>query len=126
MQKKELEQWVDTICQKTGFIKEKPLKWGTFYRDDNYRNAIYLGKYEGKDAVLKAYDDPRKPDEPIALQYFNDHNHNPHLLAPQIYTFDRETAERGFFIMEKLPNDATQISKNNKLQFLKNVLNSLS
>jgi hypothetical protein len=99
--------WAKEISARTGFVLGEKIYQGNYYSDDFIRNAIYMGIWENKPAVLKAYDDPRLSDEPVSQETFLKNNRSQRLTAPALYKYEMETPKRGWIIMERLPADAT-------------------
>ena len=90
------------ISVETGFVLGEKLYSGTFYSKDFIRNIIYAGTWQGKPAVLKAYDDPRLSDEPQSLEAFNRAGATGGLRAPELFASRVESPKRGWLIMERL------------------------
>jgi len=101
------ERWAKDIAASTDLMLEEKIYQGTYYTADFVRDVIYSGTWEGKPAVLKMYDDPRLSDEPFALDAFNRKNTSSALRAPALYTYLVETAKRGWYIMERLPQEGS-------------------
>lgn len=93
--------FAERVAREEGFAIKKELYHGTYY-DGRIRNVILSGTYEGKPAVLKAYDDPRIVCEGVNHEAFIKHNTSSVIRAPQLYTFGEATPHRGWLIMEEL------------------------
>lgn len=96
------EAWAKQIATETGFSLGEKLYSGTFYSKEFIRNIIYAGTWQGKPAVLKAYDDPRLSDEPQALEAFHRTGATGVLRAPDLFASHVESPKRGWLIMERL------------------------
>ena len=103
MKQTKLDIWSKEIFRKTGFVPEKEIKRGVYYSKDNVRDLIFEGKYKGKSAILKIYDDPRITDEPLAQIRFNKQNKSKILRAAEVYGYEMKSPNKGWLIMEKLP-----------------------
>lgn len=104
MQEQTLHQWAQHLAQQTGFKLGQCIYQGEYYTKDKVRDVIYDGAYHGKPAVLKVYDDPRLTDEPAALAAFHQYNTSTILTAPQLYASEMVSPQKGWLIMEKLPD----------------------
>ncbi len=92
-----------TIAHATGFTLGREIYRGTYYTPDRVRNIIFNGKFRGKPAALKLYDDPRTSDEPRDQIAFNRVNTSSVLTAPKVYRYKIISPHSGWLIMEKLP-----------------------
>jgi len=118
-----MKKRANKIAQKSGFVLQELIYSGTYYSKDNIRNLIYEGLFENKPAILKLYDDERMTDEPLALQRFHKSNRSRILRAPELYAYEVDSARRGWFIMEKLPDGGAfmeqPMSSSARKEFLK-------
>ncbi len=105
MQKSNLQLWAEAIADRNSFKDFELIYTGIYYTPDSERNVIYSGTYNDKPAVLKVYDDPRLLDEPLSLKLFNENNKSEILAAPQLYAYDVVSSNKGWLIMEKLPEE---------------------
>lgn len=96
---------IENIIKKSGFEKDKEIYRGFYYSKDNLRNIIFSGRYKGKPAILKFYNDVRITDEPKSLENFLKHNKSKSLKAPSLYKKHIISPFSGWFIAEKIPND---------------------
>ncbi len=103
MQATIIHAWAKEVAQKNDFQLEKLLYEGLYYTHENVRNVVYSGAYQGKQAVLKVYDEYRLTDEPRALEEFNRHNKSTLLIAPHLYAYEIIHPKKGWLIMERLP-----------------------
>lgn len=110
------------VAGDNGFEIDKIIYKGTYYSQDNFRNIIYAGKYQGKKAVLKYYDDPRLTDEPVSLKAFLKNNKSKLLKAPELYEYKILSPQRGWLIEEMLPEGSksfnSPMSKDDRSKFL--------
>lgn len=110
------------IVKKYHFQIAKKIYQAYNLANGNTRNIIYSGIYQGKQAVLKIYDDPQLNDEPIALKTFNKINKSKILIAPQLYEYEIISPKSGWLIMEKIPDKAkhffSPINDRKKEEFL--------
>ncbi len=97
-----LEQHAQEIIQKTGFIIESTLQFGTAY-DGNPRSLVYGGLYEQKPAVLKVYNESHGAPQPEDLLLFAQHHASAHMKVPQLYAYEVESFNAGWMIMEYVP-----------------------
>jgi len=111
--KKELDILAKQISVAHGFKIHKKI-YEAFYYSFNQRNVIYSGLYKNRPAVLKIYDDPRMTDESISLKNFNKVNKSKILKSPALYKYKIISPNKGWLIMEKLPDGGS---------FLKSPLN---
>lgn len=102
MKKVNLCLWAEQLARKNNFEIGEMIYENKSMLPNRIRNVIYDGKYKGKSAVLKVYDDPWVTDEPVALELFNENNKSKLLTAPELYKYKAETPKMGWFIMEKL------------------------
>ncbi|MCK5122551.1 MAG: hypothetical protein KAQ87_00115 [Candidatus Pacebacteria bacterium] len=105
MNDKDYKILVNKICKKTGFVLDKIIYKGNYYKKAEIRNTIFSGTYKNNPAILKIYNDKRLTDEPLSLNYFNKKNKSKILSAPKIYNYEITSCRAGWFIMEKLPED---------------------
>lgn len=103
MIKSNLQIWAEEIAKKNNFQIDKLIYKGEYYSPDKIRNVIFTGTYKKHPAVLKVYDDPRITDEPVSLETFNKNNKSKILIAPRLYTYQIVSPQKGWLIMEKLP-----------------------
>lgn len=120
---KEIHQIIKKIVKETGFEIDKEIYRGIYYSKNNLRNIIYAGYFKNKPAILKFYDDPRITDEPISLNAFLSYNKSKILVAPKLYKKKIISANSGWMITEKIPDDykkyKTPLSKKERNEFLK-------
>lgn len=95
--------WAEKIAKQEGFKISKKIYQGEYYSKANLRNVIYAGKYEGKDAILKVYDDPRMCKEGESQRTFEKVNKSKKIISPKLYKHKIISANAGWLIMEKLP-----------------------
>lgn len=107
-----LEQHISEVIVETGFepSQEDALYTGKWY-DGTVRSVVIAGEYEGKPAVIKAYDDPRPSNQPRNLELFNAHNKSNMLHAPALYTSETQSATAGWMIMQRVPEAATMLAE---------------
>lgn len=106
MSKPELQKWAEEKGESTGFKMEEKIYQANYYETGRLRNVILSGTFQGKPAVLKAYDDPRMSDEPESLRRFHQVNQSSQLTAPELYKYEVISPKKGWFIMERLPDSA--------------------
>jgi len=120
-EKSNLEIWGEEVAGENGFVIEEKIYQGEYYTADKIRNAVFSGVYQNKPAVLKIYDDPRLTDEPISLKSFNKQNKSKILKAPELYNYQIVSLQKGWLIMEKLPEGKffqPPLNKSEKKEFL--------
>ena len=120
-EKSSLEIWGEKVARKYNFVIDKKIYQGDYYVVTKIRNVIFSGVYQDKPAVLKVYDDPRMTDEPISLKNFNKQNKSKVLKAPELYDYQIISLQKGWLIMEKLPESElfqSPLNKNGKKEFL--------
>ena len=120
-EKANLEIWGEEIARKNNFVIGRKMYQGDYYIVTKVRNVIFSGVYQNKPAVLKVYDDPRMTDEPISLGNFNKQNKSKVLKAPELYDYQIISLQKGWLIMEKLPESdffQSPLNKNEKKEFL--------
>lgn len=100
------ENWAKEVAQETGFSLEGGI-YRDYYSADHARGAIYEGEYKSKSAVLKLWDDPRGTDEPVALEAFHKSNESKLIVAPELYKYEILSPNRGWMIVEKLPENGS-------------------
>ena len=121
IKKSNLEIRGEEIARENGFVVEEKIYQGEYYTADKIRNVIFSGVYQNKPAVLKIYNDPRLTDEPISLENFNKQNKSKILKAPELYACQTISLQKGWLIMEKLPEGKffqSPLDKNEKKEFL--------
>ncbi len=120
--KSPIHVWAKEIATQQNFSDPKLIYQGGHYAKEDVRNVIYEGLYQGKLAVLKVYDDPRHSDEPISQKRYLEDNASVILTAPEVYAYEIVTPNKGWFIMEKLPESGsfftTPLSENDRKEFL--------
>lgn len=123
MKKIDLRTFAKKECKKAGFKISKKIYQGEYYSKDNIRNIIYSGIYKNKPAVIKIYDDPRITDEPISLNNFHKNNKSKLIIAPKLYNYKIFTPNKGWLIIEKLPNNGnfynSPLKPSQRSEFLK-------
>ncbi|MCK4525226.1 MAG: phosphotransferase [Candidatus Andersenbacteria bacterium] len=120
-EKSNLEIWGEEIAKENNFVIDEKIYQGDYYIASKVRNIIFSGSYKNKSAVLKIYDDPRLTDEPISLENFNKQNKSRILKAPKLYDYQIISLQKGWLIMEKLPDgefSQSPLNKNEKKEFL--------
>ncbi len=122
MSKSELQKWAEEKGREAGFKVEEKIYQADYYKTGRVRNVILSGVFQGKPAVLKAYDDPRMTDEPEVLKKFHENNKSSRLTAPRLYEHEMTSPKKGWFIMEKLPDNAvpfqSPLSREEREKFL--------
>ena len=121
IKKSNLEIWGEEIAKENNFVIDEKIYQGEYYTADKIRNIIFSGSYKNKPAVLKIYDDPRLTDEPISLENFNKQNKSKILKAPELYDHQIVSLQKGWLIMEKLPEGdffQSPLNKDEKKEFL--------
>ncbi|MCC6643406.1 hypothetical protein IT411_01535, partial [Candidatus Peregrinibacteria bacterium] len=107
-----LEKIIEQVTKKLSLTNLQEIYRGYYYSQDHVRNIIFKCEYQGKQAVLKVYDDPRESREPTALIAFHQHNKSQLLKAPTVYAHEEISANTGWLLMEKLPDSAQRFEKN--------------
>ncbi len=97
-----LENWAREVAQKNQFDIKKEIRRSFYYATGHMKSLLYDGIYQGREAVLKLYDDPRLTNDPISQNEFNAKNKSKILLAPQVLKYEIVSPQRGWLIMEKL------------------------
>jgi len=119
----EMRAWAKKVAGQQQFDLGELLYEGTYYDEDHVRNGVWDGSYQGKQAVLKVYQDPRLSDEPTSLQKFHEYNTSTKLTAPQVYASEVVTPHKGWMILEKLPDSGSffksPLSAEDRAQFLR-------
>lgn len=100
-----LENWAREIAQKNQFNIKKEIRRSFYYATGQMKSLIYEGAYQGKEAVLKLYNDPRLTNDPIAQNSFNEKNKSRILLAPQVLKYEVVSPQSGWLIMEKIAGE---------------------
>lgn len=103
-------EWAQQIIKNSGFLKPELIYGAKQYTGD-VRNLIYCGLFKGKPAVLKIYHEPRRVSEASSLEYFNRANKSKKLIAPEVFESHEETPFKGWYIMEKFPEDAYSLAE---------------
>lgn len=107
----QLHALAEKIAKETNFTIDKEIYRGIYYSVNNIRNLIFTGEYKNKPAVLKIYDDPRLTDEPISQINFNKVNKSKILIAPEVYAHKIISPQKGWLIMEKLPENGSFLTQ---------------
>lgn len=102
-----LELEAARVAKAQKFVIEKEMYRGSFYSPRHVRNLIYSGRFAGKPAILKIYDDPRLTDEPRSLAAFHQANKSKKLAAPTLYAWAMASPYAGWMIVERLPAGGT-------------------
>jgi hypothetical protein len=110
MERTHLHDLADEIVKKTGFKLEEEIYRAGYYSPNKIRNIIFAGQFDNKPAVLKIYDDPRLSDEAISQITFNKVNKSAKLRALEVYTHEMISPQKGWLIMEKLPEGSKAFS----------------
>lgn len=105
-----LEKESKRIHKQIGFKKAKKVYEAGYYSSGTSRNVIYTGECRNKPTAFKYYDDYRITDEPISLKRFHEHNKSKILTAPELIDYKIINSKRGWFVMEKLPDNARNYS----------------
>lgn len=100
-----LENWAKEIAQKNQFQIKKEIRRSFYYATGHMKSLIYEGVYQGKEAVLKLYDDPRLTNDPIAQNEFNKTNKSKILLAPPVLKYEIILPQKGWLISEKIAGE---------------------
>jgi hypothetical protein len=111
MNKTHLDIWSKQIIKKTNFKPKKEIKRAEYYAFGKTRVLIFTGQYKNKPAVLKIYDDPRISEEPLAQIKFNQQNKSKILRAPEVYKHEIASPQKGWLIMEKIPETAISFKR---------------
>jgi hypothetical protein len=123
MEKSKLQIWAEVVARRRKFIIDELIYSGGYYEAGKVRDVIFSGTYQGKPAVLKAYDNPRLSDEPLSLKRFNESNKSEILTAPELYDYEMVNPKKGWLIMEKLPAGGSffqpPLSPEDRQEFLK-------
>ncbi len=98
----DLENWAREIAQKNQFNIKKEIRRSFYYATGQMKSLIYEGVWQGKEAVLKLYNDPRLTDDPISQAAFNEKNKSKILLAPRVFKYEVVSPRSGWLIMEKI------------------------
>lgn len=107
-----LELHLQDVIDREGFIASEigTLYTGKWY-DGRVRSVVIAGEYEGKPAVIKAYNDPRPSNQPKNLAVFNTHNRSSILHAPKLFASETESETAGWMIMQRVPEKASILSE---------------
>jgi len=100
-----LENWVREIVQRNQFNIKKEIRRSFYYATGQMKSLIFEGIYQGKEAVLKLYNDPRLTNDPIAQNDFNAKNKSKILLAPQVLKYEIISPQKGWLIMENIAGE---------------------
>ena len=100
-----LENWAKEVVQNNQFNIKKEIRRSFYYATGQMKSLIYEGVYQGKEAVLKLYNDPRLTDDPVAQNNFNEKNKSKILLAPQVFRYEVVSPQSGWLIMEKVAGE---------------------
>ena len=125
MNNEQIQKWAKEIADEQGFTLGDCLSIGTYYTKDFIRNVVFCGEYHGQPAVLKVYNDPRFSDEPHALQSFNERNKSAIIRAPKLYAHHMESYQKGWMIMESLPEGGEFFPTPLEAELRKEFLNAL-
>lgn len=104
MDKTYLHDLAIKVSEETGFVLDAEIYRGNYYSSNKIRNVIFKGAYRKKPAILKIYDDPRLTDEPISQIAFSRFNKSKIIKAPVVYRHKIISPQKGWIIMEKLPD----------------------
>lgn len=99
----DLYVFAEAIANKQDFVLSECIKKGEYYDPKKIRNLIFEGVYQGHQAVLKVYSDPRPRDDGPAQEAFNKVNKSDLLIAPEVYRCGVVSPFQGWLIMEELP-----------------------
>jgi len=100
-----LENWAREVAQKNQFNIKKEISHSFYYATGRMKSLLYEGFFEGKEAVLKLYDDPRLINDPVAQNAFNGKNKSKTLLAPKVLKYEIISPQKGWLIMEKISGE---------------------
>lgn len=117
-----LENWAREIAQKNQFNIKKEIRHSFYYATGQMKSLIYEGIYQGQEAVLKLYNDPRLTNDPIAQNSFNEKNKSKILLAPRVLKYEIISPQKGWLIMEKISGERmlqSPLPPNKRANFLK-------
>jgi hypothetical protein len=110
MQRTHLHDLADQIAKNTGFEMAEEIYRAGYYSPEKIRNIIFAGQFANKPAVIKIYDDPRLTDESISQITFNEVNGSKKLRAPEVYAHEMISPQKGWLIMERLPEGSKSFS----------------
>lgn len=121
MNTQQYDDLLNEICRKTGFVAKGVLYQGTYYKNKSIRNIVIEGTYKRRKAVLKIYDDPRVNFEPINQKAFYEINKSVVLKVLEVYRCEIISPNKGWFIMEKLPERGSFFGQpiENKKEFVR-------
>ncbi len=111
MEKTSLDVWAKKISEKNGFVPKKEIRRAYYYATNRIRCLILSGKYQNKPAILKIYNDPRISEEPLAQIKFNQQNKSKIIRAPKVYKYELVSPQKGWLIMEKIPETAISFKR---------------
>jgi len=125
MNKEYFDKWAKEVAPKNGVEIVKSLVYGTYYKINDARSAVYEIVWQGHKllGILKLFDDPRITYEIGAHQAFNAVNKSQILRAPKIIHSEQITPHKGWILMEKIPDGYKQLPqplpKEKRYEFLK-------
>lgn len=117
-----LENWAKEVAQKNQFDIKKEIRRSFYYATGQMKSLIYGGIYQGKEAVLKLYNDPRLTNDPISQNDFNKKNKSQILLAPEVLKYEIVSPQKGWLIMEKIAGERmleSPLPEEKRVNFLK-------
>lgn len=118
-----LTEWAKSVAKEKNITIEKQIYEGYYYSREHVRNIIYKVTFKGKSAVFKIYDDPRVSYEPFAHQNFLKNNRSKILSAPELYDYEVASPQKGWLLMEFLPNGGvflkSPLTAAQRVEFLK-------
>lgn len=95
-----METWAQGIAQEQGFTITSCDSVQTYYSSDVIRRMIFLGQFEGAEAQLCVYDDPRICDEAAAIKLFLSHNTSDVISTYEVLAHGDASDHRGWFVLE--------------------------
>jgi len=118
----QLQNIVNQVEREQQLTNLQEIYRGTYYTPNHLRNVIFSCTYQNHPAILKVYFDPRDTQEPTSLAAFHLHNRSNILTAPKLFASQQLSANSGWLIMEKLPENAirfeNQMSPEQRTEFL--------
>lgn len=101
-----LENHAQEVMEKTGFVPESTLQFGTWY-DGNPRSLVYSGTFQNRPAVFKIYNEERPVNQSENLLLFAKSHTTARMHVPELYHYEVESSQAGWMIMEFVPPQAT-------------------
>lgn len=100
-----LESWAREVVQENQFNIKREIRRSFYYATGQMKSLIYGGVWQGQNAVLKLYNDPRLTNDPVAQNAFNEKNKSKILLAPRVLKYEVVSPQKGWLIMEKISGE---------------------